>query len=801
MLSITELEEYFAVHKLPEAAREYVRFTRESPSRLVGEQARSNVCTWFMSRKTNQSIQTESRTGEYALALELEYAADVLEFWDQPPPLSVIRTYKNGRKMPGSYTPDLLAMRHAGPEVLEVKAEQEIQRLLQKHPDDWQQTATGVAYLPAKKALDAIGLRYRVVSTATLNPFRTSNLRLLLSAREADIDISSIHTQATAVLEKSAWIRLSQLAEAIGIADLTPLLLMIDHGLLYASLDDELLAQPESAWVASSPDFLRIAKESTTRNPWHGNPDDSPRPVDLGRVPSQKQASRALTALKRIAAEDKSRSVRRWKAKIRRGLAEGLTEFQSLTPQNHRSGNREPRLYEAVERFLDSFIRGEYPMPAEPPISTLRGYKLYAYLAEKSHPIFPPVSRPTFLRRIKLHDQSEVARQSGGRRAANAAAPPSDVLLRQLKPVRQFELGTMDHYLADVWCLLTANQRTSYRARPWISVLLDVGTGELLAFWLSFRHPSRRACAMVMRQCVRRHGRLPEEIIVDHGPEFISVYFHALAAHCRVNLVLRPAENPRYGSEAERIFGIFKTEWLSHRPGNTTSTRVARAASASHAPQNRAELTIEGLLSELIAFVDWYNANPRALRTAPSELARLGLQRFPSSGRAITFNNDFMIATAVETVDYSIDPRRGLHVPDTGLHYWHPVLARIGATKGGTEVRKEPEDPYRVYARAGTEWLTCLASRAREFDAKDPVLRLADAIRILDGAETRERAKKDADYALIDHLRTIDETRTAKETPVSPAGLAQNQGPTKKSVFEALRSIDLEPLKPAGWDE
>ncbi len=37
---------------------------------------------------------------------------------------------------------------------------------------------------------------------------------------------------------------------------------------------------------------------------------------------------------------------------------------------------------------------------------------------------------------------------------------------------------------------------------------------------------------MAFRLCVKRYGRLPQEIVVDHGPEFGSVYFEALLAQC-----------------------------------------------------------------------------------------------------------------------------------------------------------------------------------------------------------------------------------------------------------------------------
>lgn len=35
---------------------------------------------------------------------------------------------------------------------------------------------------------------------------------------------------------------------------------------------------------------------------------------------------------------------------------------------------------------------------------------------------------------------------------------------------------------------------------------------------------------MILRECVRRHGQLPQIVVIDGGPEFQSTYFEALLA-------------------------------------------------------------------------------------------------------------------------------------------------------------------------------------------------------------------------------------------------------------------------------
>ena len=799
MLSEKELKDYFEKHNISEPVREYIRLTRAEPSRLAGTQATTNVITGFISSKTMLTVQTESRTGEYACALELEYSTKVWEFWDQPQPVSVARTYSNGKKRPGSYTPDFLVLNHDGPEILEIKPEKRIQILLQKHPADWQKTESGVIYLPALEAFEKLGLRYRVVPDAEFSPIRTANLKLLLQSRGTSNAVNDdIQAAVKRAMAQDAWIRLSVLGERLGITDLTTFIQMIDRGILHASLTEELLAQPESAWVSSSATLLALRKKLGPSNPLYEALPDTSGSVPCELVPKTVQASRALKILDLLKSGGKKRSVSRWKKKIREAAARGVNEFLAVLPQTHRSGNKKQRLHQTCVDFLQDFIKKPYSSPKR--LGKKKGHALYKQLAEEAHPHLRAISRTTFNKYLRLANQRKIASGRGGRRAANAASEPSPVGDRQLLATRPFELGTMDHYKADIVCILAARNGTLYRARPWISVLIDVNSGDVLAVWVSFRAPSMRACAMVIRLCVRNHGRLPEEIIVDRGPDFQSVYFFALLAHCQVGLVQRPAEHPRYGSEAERFFLAFKTQWLSMRPGNLANYDEARAVSGSHSPYNLAELTIEQLLSELLAFCQWYNANKIGLGIrSPVEQLAWGVRTFSCSGRPVTHDQNFILASAVDVRDYTLDPTRGIHIG--ALRYWDPALTKLAADGRVKEVRMEPEDPYRIYALVGQTWITCLALAARRFNAQDPVLRLAEAIRVHDGQATRQQAKDDADQDLIKMMREVDAKRsseTANTNGVRPAAPSQDKSESTSS-FKDLRNIPVAPLKTSDW--
>lgn len=798
MLSKKELEGYFDQHNLSDPAREYIRLTRANPSRLAGAQATTNVVTGFISAKAMLSIPTESRTGEYACACELEYSKEVLEFWDQPQPISVARTYSNGKKRSGSYTPDFIVLRSDGPEVLEIKPEKKIQHYLQKRPADWQRSGPHTIYRPALEAFEKLGLRHRVVSDAEFSPIRTANLKLLLGSRKVpDAVNDDIQAAVKRAMAADAWIRLSKLGELIGITDLTAIVQMIDRGIVYASLSEELLAQPESAWVSSSADLLILRRQLGPDNSLHEALPEAGDAVSCQFVPTLVQATRGLKILALLKnGGGKKRSVSRWKKKIREGSVRGEKEFEAVRPKTERCGNRKPRLNQIVLEFLGEYIQYHFAKPKR--LSIYKAHKEYKQFAEKKHPHYAPVCRPTLEKYIAKADPRKIAHGRGGRRAANAAAEPSPVGSRQLLATRPFELGTMDHYYANIVCVLAASNGVVYKARPWISVLLDVNSGDVLAVWISFRSPSTRACAMVLRQCVRKHGRLPEEIVVDRGPDFESVYFSALLAHCEVGPVHRPAEHPRYGSEAERFFLTFKEQWLNMRPGNLANFKEARAVSRTHSPYNTAELTIEQLLSELLAFCDWYGASKVGLQLrSPAEQLAWGVRTFSCSGRIVTYDQRFIIASAVDVRDYSLDPTRGIHIGE--LHYWDPALTQLAVKKHVEEVREEPEDPYRIYALVGQKWITCLAPAARKFHAKDPVLQLAEAIRVHDGRTARQQAKDDADQALIKMMREMDAKRAAQKVDDAQLPPPSNDSDEPASIFTELRDVPVNPLKPSSW--
>src|SRR5690606_13766219 len=78
---------------------------------------------------------------------------------------------------------------------------------------------------------------------------------------------------------------------------------------------------------------------------------------------------------------------------------------------------------------------------------------------------------------------------------------------------RPFEIGHIDHTQLDIELVCSRTGRCL--GRPWATFLVDAFSRRLLAVYLTFDPPSYRSCMMILRECVRRHGRLPQIVVVD----------------------------------------------------------------------------------------------------------------------------------------------------------------------------------------------------------------------------------------------------------------------------------------------
>jgi putative transposase len=743
----TDLDTYVRRYPLADSAVALIHQTAKSVSRDVGTTTYPSVVTEMQSAKMGVSVNTESRTGELAYALHLEFDDRVLALYEQLPPVDCQRINRHGVSVLRSYCADFLVLHEEGPFVVGVKTEDKANEKIEKHPADWIRRNGRVVDLPAERAFAEIGLPHYVVLSTDLPQIRVSNLRMLLKVRSLTSGVEEVLEKAILQqLEGPSVIKISDLMASLDMKDMTPLLRLILARKVFARLDDQLLSQPESCWISAHAVLLQqitMCSALTDKNDLATVCiDDVPRKVDA------EESLRRIDLLKEGA---RMRSAQRWRAAIR--AEKGKSQFQALLPKTALRGNRLPKRPSHVLEFAKASMLQNWASPTR--ISLHNAYATYRTDAKKEHPRMAPISRTAFYTLAKVV-RRDASKGRGGLREANADSPPSNVKDRALPPTRPFEMGSVDHSLAKIYCIVLQTPDFAYVARPWLTVLRDVYTGEPLARWISFSKPSRRSVAMVIRHCVRRHGRLPETILCDRGSDFRSVYLSSLCAHLGVDLSFHPTAHSRYGSDIERFFGIFKTRWLDMRPGNRTDVKSLRFISGTHHPRKFACLKLYDLFREFDDFSDWFTTvEPGTKGCTPESLRREGLAHFPFSGVKVDYDAAFVIATAVDVKEaISVDPSRGIKICDH--HYWNPALGGLSGRKQNADVRIDPEDYSRIYARVGHSWVTCLSTQSRLLASTDTLARASASILMIDGRKVLNRAKDDAGEELIELMRRAD---------------------------------------------
>jgi hypothetical protein len=246
---------------------------------------------------------------------------------------------------------------------------------------------------------------------------------------------------------------------------------------------------------------------------------------------------------------------------------------------------------------------------------------------------------------------------------------------------------------------------------------MDAFSRRLLALFLSFDPPSYRSCMMVVRECVRRHGRLPQILVVDGGKEFDSIYFETLLARYECTKKTRPPAKPRFGSVCERLFGT-STQLIYSLAGNTQITKNVRQVTTSVDPKNLAVWTLESLHTRLCEWAyEFYDATMHpAIGQSPRDRFELGLARSGNRPhRHIQYDETFRMMTLPTT-------SRGFALVDAGkgvkikhLHYWSTVFRDPAIERTRVPVRYDPHDAGTAYAYVGNRWISCYSEHFSSF--------------------------------------------------------------------------------------
>src|SRR4051794_12905345 len=180
MLSQDEFAAWCRQLQLTDATSAIIAQIRGSPPARRVQSRRGNVSGRYPSRKMGVTIQFESHRVELAAVYEMEHDDDVLEFYDQPPPLHLRYATASGRPVRVWHTPDYFVLCRDGATRKEWTPEGELIRLPARRPQRYRRNAGGGWECPpGERAAAEHGLLYRLRSSAELDPVYQRNLRFL----------------------------------------------------------------------------------------------------------------------------------------------------------------------------------------------------------------------------------------------------------------------------------------------------------------------------------------------------------------------------------------------------------------------------------------------------------------------------------------------------------------------------------------------------------------------------------------------------------------------------------------------
>ena len=367
-----------------------------------------------------------------------------------------------------------------------------------------------------------------------------------------------------------------------------------------------------------------------------------------------------------------------------------------------------PRLAPAQRKALDAAV--DHYREGGRAVSAAVAYKRLE--AAWNHPVLPAPSYDTVRRAVNALPRSSVARDRSGARQANQHEGPGPALdyVMPRHGDRAFGVAEMDHSPFDL--KLVSSVTGAVLGTAYLSVLIDVFSRVVLSFVLRFGAPRRMPALELLYECVRIHGRAPDSVVVDGGPEFDSTDFEIALADLRSTKVERKGARPKQGAVMERLFA-FGNQMMTHQIlGNTKLDRLGRGLSASHRPSRFAVWTLPRAYEACREFFfDIYptlihgtlGARPHDVFEHSKAVAGQRVARHVVVDLVLRA----LLAETPKTGGRTrrVDGSRGVFVGY--LWFWHPQFNRRDVAGTSVEVKVFPDDCGEILSLVRGEWLRC----------------------------------------------------------------------------------------------
>jgi len=438
-------------------------------------------------------------------------------------------------------------------------------------------------------------------------------------------------------------------------------------------------------------------------------------PADLAEANRRYESIIAYQQHRQLPTPIAGRTLLRWQSSYRTAETQLGCGYVGLLQRKQKRGNRRRKLPEETHALTAEFIATEYENLRQP-----SRYSIWAKLVRAcdERGIVAP-SYKAFCREVRRRPTHQQLLKRRGHRAAYTVEPFCFEL--ELKTPRHgerpFEIAHLDHTEMDIE--LVCSQTGENLGRPWLTLMTDAYSRRILALYLSFDPPSYRSCMMILRECVRRHQRLPNTLVLDGGREFQSVYFETVLARYEITQKIRPAAKSRFGSVCEWLFGTTNTRFINNLTGNTQLMKGnVRYITKSVNPKHLAVWTLVALSEKLCEYAyEVYDAiehpalgqSPReAFATAPAHSGQ-------RTHRFVIYNEEFEMLTLPTTAKGTAKVVTGRGVKINHIYYWCDGFRDASVEQTEVPVRYEPFNLGRAYAYVRGHWRQCVSEHYLAF--------------------------------------------------------------------------------------
>jgi putative transposase len=781
MIELSQVvESKFILLSMPTEGRALVRqMLTGVPARTV-QARRGNSIIKYYSRKMKRHIRLESRRGEYARARMLEDRADVLAYFPQCFTVDLILRGKDDRATGRtSYTPDFGVITVEGFDVEETRDEAQIHADSLRSEQFYRGEDGHWHYRAAEEHFTRMGIGYNFISNSSMPATYITNTCFLENylLEEADPVEGAVSNLVLERLKEKRWLPLSEAVSdpAIG-AD--AVFKLIAEGEIYADLyHDRLdvtgdvfiypdkatceahrilrqsqleppLPIPGSVHIAPGTPFsyngveflvlLSTDKEVVARDP-DGHTQAFPistlahihdfRPLESARSKHNDVHERTLSqygegdikrALKRreaLRANDTSEFSARTLARYAAATSLAQNEVEvllALIDDNGAKGNRKSRLPILVEELAERAIRESYNRKEAG--SKLGAYGSYTSMcteASTDESTVLPMSYTSFCRRCSVLE--DVRSREGKRVAYQKRA--INVVMDQAYPIhgtRPHDVVCIDHTIAPI-ALISPNGVGL--GKPTFTLAIDAHVCCARAFILSFDPPSAKTVLMLLRDYVRRHGRLPRTILVDNGKEFHSRELELFCNIYNIEIRYRAPGMPRGAAMIERGLGVVEQEVFGELEGNTRQLHDPRLVTASVNGFNHAVWTLPalwGMLNEYLFNIQMGRIHPTLGKTPTEFEAERLMQTGSREHMFVRFDENLMLMTCPHTKKphHNVDRRRGIWA--NSQWYWNTEMSAL-KDKTSLEVRQEPWNGNVIYVCIKNRWVAAVARNLRPY--------------------------------------------------------------------------------------